>query len=226
MTKKISNMNNLQLLLSTKFWTIKDLYTEVILIMCHTLLTNYLQDEKENKDKVNDVITLEENQLIFNFMKNIFEYLNQHILSYSRIQQILLNAPNSKNDYMKAKLIEPFSYYYNTLVDAFASRLNFVTKKEDTQKYIPDLIVIELIKYYKESYYSSAFKRFSYIDNLDLKPISQIYINVQLKEKERLNLSINSPIQEQTLIRKMRNISHFMVDKMVETKYLKSIKSR
>ena len=45
-------------------------------------------------------------------------------------------------------------------------------KEKDPQKYIPDLIVIELIKYYKESYYASAFKRFSYIDNLDLKPIS------------------------------------------------------
>jgi hypothetical protein len=76
----------------------------------------------------------------------------------------------------------------------------------------------------KENYYLSAFKRFSYIDKLDLKSISQIYINVQLKEKKRLNLSINSPIQEQTLIRKMRNIAHFMVDKMVEIKYSKTIK--
>jgi hypothetical protein len=48
MTRKISNMNNLQLLLSSRFWTIKDLYAEVILIMCHTLLSNYLEDEKEN----------------------------------------------------------------------------------------------------------------------------------------------------------------------------------
>lgn len=154
-------------------------------------------------------------------MENLFGYLSQNILSYSRIQQILLNATNSKNDYMKARLVEPFSYYYNTLVNAFASRLNFVTKEKDVQKYIPDLIVIELIKYYKENYYLSAFKRFSYVENLDLKSISQIYINVQLKEKERLNLSINSSIQEQTLIRKMRNIAHFMVDKMIETKYLK-----
>lgn len=224
MTRKISNMNNLQLLLSSRFWTIKDLYAEVILIMCHTLLSNYLEDEKENKDKVNDVITLEENQLIFDFMENLFEYLSQNVLSYSRTQQILLNATNNKNDHMKARLVEPFSYYYNALVNAFVSRLNFVTKEKDPQKYIPDLIVIELIKYYKENYYLSAFKRFSYIDKLDLKSISQIYINVQLKEKKRLNLSINSPIQEQTLIRKMRNIAHFMVDKMVEIKYSKTIK--
>ena len=45
MTRKISNMNNLQLLLSSRFWTIKDLYAEVILIMCHTLLSNYLELE-------------------------------------------------------------------------------------------------------------------------------------------------------------------------------------
>ena len=223
MTKKISNMNNLQLLLSIKFWTIKDLYTEVILVMCHTLLANYLQDVKENKDKINDVISIEENEFIFNFMEKLFEYLNENILTYPRIQQILSNASTSKHNSMKARLIEPYSYFYNVLVNAFTSRLDFVTKEDEKQKYIPDLIIIELIKYYKESYYLAAFKRFEYIENLDLKTISQIYINVQLKEKESLNISINTSIQEQTMIRKMRNIAHFMVDKMIQTKYSKPI---
>ena len=221
MTKKINNINNLQLLLSSKFWTIKDLYTEVILVMCHTLLFNYLQDEKENKNKINDVITIEENEYIFNFMEKLFEYLNENILTYPKIQQILLNAPNSKHDNIKARLIEPYSYFYNVLVNAFTSRLDLVTKEDEKQKYIPDLLVIELIKYYKETYYSSAFKKFEYIENLDLKTISQIYINVQLKEKERLNIGVNTSIQDQTLIRKMRNIAHFMVDKLINTRYSK-----
>lgn len=90
MTKKINNINNLQLLLSSKFWTIKDLYTEVILVMCHTLLFNYLQDEKENKNKINDVITIEENEYIFNFMEKLFEYLNENILTYPKIQHLIL----------------------------------------------------------------------------------------------------------------------------------------
>jgi len=221
MTKKINNINNLQLLLSSKFWTIKDLYTEVILVMCHTLLFNYLQDEKENKNKINDVITIEENEYIFNFMEKLFEYLNENILTYPKIQQILLNAPNSKHDNIKARLIEPYSYFYNVLVNAFTSRLDLVTKEDEKQKYIPDLLVIELIKYYKETYYSSAFKKFEYIENLDLKTISQIYINVQLKEKERLNIGVNTSIQDQTLIRKMRNIAHFMIDKLINTRYSK-----
>jgi len=221
MTKKINNINNLQLLLSSKFWTIKDLYTEVILVMCHTLLFNYLQDEKENKNKINDVITIEENEYIFNFMEKLFEYLNENILTYPKIQQILLNAPNSKHDNIKARLIEPYSYFYNVLVNAFTSRLDLVTKEDEKQKYIPDLLVIELIKYYKETYYSSAFKKFEYIEDLDLKTISQIYINVQLKEKERLNIGVNTSIQDQTLIRKMRNIAHFMVDKLINTRYSK-----
>lgn len=221
MTKKINNINNLQLLLSSKFWTIKDLYTEVILVMCHTLLFNYLQDEKENKNKINDVITIEENEYIFNFMEKLFEYLNENILTYPKIQQILLNAPNSKHDNIKARLIEPYSYFYNVLVNAFTSRLDLVTKEDEKQKYIPDLLVIELIKYYKETYYSSAFKKFEYIEDLDLKTISQIYINVQLKEKERLNIGVNTSIQDQTLIRKMRNIAHFMIDKLINTRYSK-----
>ena len=221
MTKKINNINNLQLLLSSKFWTIKDLYTEVILVMCHTLLFNYLQDEKENKNKINDVITIEEDEYIFNFMEKLFEYLNENILTYPKIQQILLNAPNSKHDNIKARLIEPYSYFYNVLVNAFTSRLDLVTKEDEKQKYIPDLLVIELIKYYKETYYSSAFKKFEYIEDLDLKTISQIYINVQLKEKERLNIGVNTSIQDQTLIRKMRNIAHFMVDKLINTRYSK-----
>lgn len=189
--------------------------------MCHTLLFNYLQDEKENKNKINDVITIEENEYIFNFMEKLFEYLNENILTYPKIQQILLNAPNSKHDNIKARLIEPYSYFYNVLVNAFTSRLDLVTKEDEKQKYIPDLLVIELIKYYKETYYSSAFKKFEYIEDLDLKTISQIYINVQLKEKERLNIGVNTSIQDQTLIRKMRNIAHFMVDKLINTRYSK-----
>lgn len=154
-------------------------------------------------------------------MEKLFEYLNENILTYPKIQQILLNAPNSKHDNIKARLIEPYSYFYNVLVNAFTSRLDLVTKEDEKQKYIPDLLVIELIKYYKETYYSSAFKKFEYIEDLDLKTISQIYINVQLKEKERLNIGVNTSIQDQTLIRKMRNIAHFMVDKLINTRYSK-----
>jgi len=66
--------------------------------MCHTLLANYLQDVKENKDKINDVISIEENEFIFNFMEKLFEYLNENILTYPRIQQILSNASTSKHN--------------------------------------------------------------------------------------------------------------------------------
>lgn len=222
MTKRMNTMNNLQLLLSTKFWTIKDLHAEVILIMCHTLIAEYLQDEKENKDKTNDVISIEEKELIYNTMEELHSYLSTKIFSYNRMEELLFNAYKSRQDNVKARYIEPYAYYYNVLINSFTSRLNFVTKENETKKYIPDLLVIELIKYYKENYYSSAFKRFDFIENIDLKSIAQIYINIQVKE--RTLYKQKTPIQEQTLIRKMRNVAHFMVDKMIETKYSKAMK--
>ena len=227
MTKRMSslrNMNNLQLLLSTKFWTIQDLHAEVILIMCHTLLARYLVDERENKDKTNDVITPEENLLIYKTMEELFNYLSKTVFSYNRMEEIIFNSFKSPKDNAKAKLIEPYAFYYNVLINSFASRLDLVTKDNEKKQYIPDLLVIELIKYFKENYYLAAYKRFNFVENLDLKAISQIYINVQAKERVSFNEKL--PIQEQTLIRKMRNVARFMVDKMVETKYSKVIKNK
>lgn len=224
MTKRIANMNNLQLLLSTKFWTIKDLHAEVILIMCHTLLVNYLEDERNNKDKVNDVITPEENALIYNTMEELFKYLSKTVYSYSRLEEIIESSFKSTQNFTKARFIEPYAYYYNVLINAFSSRLDFVTPKDAKKQYIPDLLVIELIMHFQKEHYKSAFKRFDYIENLDLNSLYQIYINVQYKE--RVHFNKNLPIQEQTLIRKMRNVARYMVDKMVETKYLKVIKNK
>ena len=227
MTKRMSslrNMNNLQLLLSTKFWTIQDLHAEVILIMCHTLLARYLVDERENKDKTNDVITPEENLLIYKTMEELFNYLSKTVFSYNRMEEIIFNSFKSPKDNAKAKLIEPYAFYYNVLINSFASRLDLVTKDNEKKQYIPDLLVIELIKYFKENYYLAAYKRFDFVEKLDLKSISQICINVQAKERVSFNEKL--PIQEQTLIRKMRNVARFMVDKMVETKYSKVIKNK
>lgn len=217
-------MNNLQLLLSTKFWTIQDLHAEVILIMCHTLLARYLEDERENKDKTNDVITPEENEMIYNSMNELFKYLSKTVYSYSRLDEIIINSFKNPQSNLKAKLIEPYAFYYNVLINNFASRLDFVTPKDAKKQYIPDLLVVELILHYQKEYYKSAFKRFDFINNFDFNSIYQIYINVQAKERVHYNKQL--PIQEQTLIRKMRNVARFMVDKMVETKYSKVIKNK
>lgn len=159
MTKgPINKMNNLQLLLSTKSYTLKELYAEVVLIMCHSLLANYLYDEEKNKElNENDIITPEENKLINDLMKEVFSYLNKEILTYSEIQVILQNAKELRTNEVKARLVEPYAYFYNVLANSFIARLNYVNEKEEKKKYIPDLLVVSLIFTLKEKVGGTMF---------------------------------------------------------------------
>lgn len=220
MIKKLDIITNLQLVLSSKFCTVKDLYAEVILIMCHSLIANYLEDENNKPINSDSLITDEENKYIYCFMNEIFIYLNQNIINYPRIIQILNASKKTKQDVMKARLVEPYFYFYNIVENAFFSRLDYVTKKTDQKQYIPDLIVISLIMNFKEKAGINCFRKFEYIHNLDFSNVLEIYSKVQLKQKKQYNTKINTPIQEQTVIRKMRHISNYMIDKLLESKYI------
>lgn len=212
-------MNNLQLLLSSKLCTIKDLQAEIVLIICHSLIANYLEDEINKPINSISLITENENKIVYSFMNELFIYLSQNIINYPKIIEIL-NKPNkNKHDIVKARLIEPYYYFYNVIEKAFFSRLDYVTKQEDEKQYIPDFLAITLIINFKEKAGENIFKKFEYIHNLDFSNILKIYSKVQIHEKEKHNIKINTVIQEQTIIRKMRHISNYMIDKLLEAKY-------
>jgi hypothetical protein len=155
-------------------------------------------------------------------MNEIFIYLNQNITSYPRILQIINNTKKTKHDIIKAKLVEPYLYFYNIIENAFFSRLDYVTKQADEKPYIPEFLAITLIINFKEKAGQNCFKRFEYIHNLDFSKILEIYSKVQLKQKEQYNIKINTPIQEQTIMRKMRHISNYMINKLWEARYPKN----
>ncbi len=87
-------MNSLQLLLSSKLCTIKDLHAEIVLIICHSLIANYLNVENYKSIKSNSLLTEDEDEdkWIYNFMNEIFIYLNQNITIYPKILQIMTNT--------------------------------------------------------------------------------------------------------------------------------------
>lgn len=220
MTKKLNTMNNLQLLLSSKFWTIKDLHAEIVLIICHVLIANYLEDENNKHLNSNSLITNEENKKIYALMTEIFVYLSQNIISYPKIIQIMNDSKKTKQDEIKARFIEPYYYFYNIIENAFFSRLDFVTNQTNEKQYIPDFLAITLIANFKEKAGQNSFKKFEYIHSLDFSDILGIYAKVQFKQKEQYNIKINTPIQEQTTIRKMRHISNYMINKLFEARYI------
>lgn len=219
MTRKLNSTNNLQLLLSSKLCTIKNLQAEIVLIICHSLIANYLEDEKNKPINSTSLTTKEENEKIYTFMNELFIYLCQNIINYPKILEILNKSDKNKHDLVKARLIEPYYYFYSVIENAFFSRLNYVTKQEDEKEYIPDFLAITLIINFKEKAGENIFRKFEYIHNLDFSNILEIYSKVQLQEKEKYNIKINTPIQEQTIIRKMRHISNYMIDKLLEAKY-------
>jgi hypothetical protein len=183
MTKRLLTKNNLQILLSSKFYTIKELHIEVILIMCHSLIASYLFEENsKDKNDTIDIITPEENKIINSLMEVMFKYLNENIISYPKIQEILNNAERSKENTMKARIVEPYAYFYNILTNAFVSRLNYVTQLDEKQQYIPDFLVINLLLAAKEKIGENYFKKFEFINSLDFNEVLEIYKNVQLKE--------------------------------------------
>ncbi len=83
-------------------------------------------------------------------------------------------------------------------------------------------MAITLIMNFREKAGQNCFKKFEYIHNLDFSEILEIYSKVQLKEKEQYNIKINTPIQEQTIIRKIRHISNYMINKLWEARYPKN----
>ncbi len=223
MSFKPSNINNLQLLCSSKLCSVKDVQAESVLMMVHSLCANYFVPKNENDYEEDKYISKEEKEIILNFNKELFDYLNQKIMSFPRLQVVLNEANKNSQAFIKARLVEPLGFYYNSLANSFIGRLNYLTEKDDKQMYIPDMLALFLILDFKEQT-GYTFEKFDYIFKQDLEKIAAIYFKVNYKIKKENNITYSTPLQEQTVINKMQNISSFMIKKLTEAKYNKSVK--
>lgn len=222
---KPSQLNNLQLLCLQKKCTIQDVQAEAILCMTHSLIANYLY-AKDEPDKLSSdayLLNKEDEDKIYTFMKNLFAYLNQQILTYPRMQEILDDAGKNPHATIKAKLVEPIGFFYNQLTDAMQSRLVFLYDKDGDLLYIPDMLAIMLILDFKEKA-SYSFGKYDFFKDNDLNELAEIYFKHNVKIRKEQNIKLNANIQEQTNIKKMSHLSIFMIEELLKSKYSKSTK--
>lgn len=218
MVRKMKSMNGLELLLSFKNYSIKDFYTETVLMMCHSFLIEYLSEEKK-LDYRNDLISEEDTVYIREQMEIIFEHLEKSIITYPAILRIMNNSTKSRQGLLKARTIEPYGYYYNTLIDAFFARLKYVTKLDEEETWSPDLLVMNLILDLKERP-GYTFNKFEFIRDFDFTRMIEIYAEVNRKLKLKNKIKMGDHIQKQTIVRKMNHVSLYMIDKMINKKYV------
>lgn len=219
------NINNLQLVCSRKFCTIKDVQAESVLTMVLTLVANYLHSDPGIKTKEIEVDgVLETDKLkIKNFMQELFEYLASTVTPYTKIQEAIALSSRSPIDHMRARHLEPYGFYYNELATAFIDRLDYVSKKEESQAYIPDMLAIFLILDYKEKA-GYSFEKYDFIFNADLEGYARFYFEANRKESQKKGLSFRTQIQDQTVIKKMSSMSLYMIDKLLQSNYSKEVR--
>ena len=147
MSRRINGMNksNLELYLKSKGYTIKDLKAESTLIFCLNLINEYINGElTETSSYSNDYnISYEDRIIIFASMLEIRDYLITVVLSADKLQD-MLKCQDTKIDKMKARLIEPQSYFYNVIAKKFHSKLNSLFEEEN-KYYIPEQLVVYTI---------------------------------------------------------------------------------
>lgn len=226
MTKK-TNMTYLQLLLISRGFTIKDLKVEVVLMMCHNLLGQYLRSEDENKTIA--VLNVEDEsrdtQYIISQMKLIHENLDKTILTIERANQILYDAKVHKINLEKAELIKPMVFFYNKLVLSFTKYSDTYLMENGKKMWIPDLIAVLLIQDMQDKNYN--FKKFDYIDKFDFSKLNEIYQKTNLKLKEGRGLKgFRISLEKHTLISKIEMFVQKMVNDLIQVKYKEQRKKK
>lgn len=221
MSHRINGMNksNLEMYLKSKGYTLKDLKAEATLIFCLNLINEYINGELTETSNYNSDynISYEDRVVIFSSMLEIRDYLAKVVLSADKLQEIL-KCKDTKIDKMKARLVEPQSYFYNVIARKFHSKLNSLFDDEN-KYYIPEQLVIYTIVDMKEKGY--GFSRFKFVDDYDFSNILEMFTRVNLLLRKTSNISIRTPIKEQTIISKMQSLSFYITEELIKSKYPK-----
>lgn len=226
MQGNFDKINNLQLLCSQRMCTIKDVKAEALLSICHSFASDYIQIKKQpgyQENLENYVLIEEDEKIIDELMNTFYKYLSIKILTYPKMIEYINNANRNTQSFTRAKLAEPINFFYKELTDSFVDRLIYVSNSTEKQTYVPSMLAIFLIIDFKEKA-SYLFEKYEFIKNQDFNKLSEIYYKLHKKLKAEQNISMTTPITEQTIIRKMSNVSLFMVEKLLSSDYKKSLK--
>lgn len=211
--------SNLELYLKSKGYTVKDLKAEATLIFCLNLINEYIKAELTETSKYSNEynVSYEDRIVIFSSMLELRDYLITVVLSADKLQEIL-QCKDTKVDKMKARLIEPQSYFYNVIARKFHSKLNSLFDDEN-KYYIPEQLVVYAIIDMKEKGY--GFNRFKFVNDYDFTNILEMFSSVNIALRKTNNIGIRTPIKEQTIISKMQFLSLHITDELIKSKYPK-----
>ena len=221
MKKKISTKLNkqyyLKLYLQQRTQTIKDLKCEVILMFCGMLITEYIKIESTENGEflIDDYSPFEDKKYILNILKELDSHITKNCFTIERIIEILINQNQNEETLLKANLIEPLYFYYNTCVNAIKSTILKKNNLNDNIQWMPDLICFTLINDMLENNYT--FNKFKFIKNYDFQNILTIYSDADIIIKKREGISFLS--KQPTIISEMMNISFEIVNKLINTNY-------
>ena len=211
--------SNLELYLKSKGYTVKDLKAEATLIFCLNLINEYIKAELTETSKYSNEynVSYEDRIVIFSSMLELRDYLITVVLSADKLQEIL-QCKDTKVDKMKARLIEPQSYFYNVIARKFHSKLNSLFDDEN-KYYIPEQLVVYAIIDMKEKGY--GFNRFKFVNDYDFTNILEMFSSVNIALRKTNSIGFRTPIKEQTIISKMQFLSLHITDELIKSKYPK-----
>lgn len=212
----------MHLYLATSGKTIKDLKVEVTLVFCLNLISEYIKAEEGNMDidyEEEYHLSDEEQKLIYTQIKQLeTNILKQgQIFSLDILQEVIADT-SSKESIIKAKLVEPMSYFYNQLAKKFISKINHIFKT-DKIYYVPEQLALYMIIDMIEKGYS--FNKFDFIKVDEIFKLIEIYNRINLQLKKEKNINLTTPIEEQTIISKMQHLSAYLTNELIKAKYKK-----
>lgn len=233
--QKILKQKRLKSLLVSRNYTEKDLKVEILLMHCESLISSYLNNyekgldlnllaEKQNipklnsldypSDKINTVSIYEE-------MKNIHIYLQENVLTIDKLEKIFASC-NGNVVPFQIQILDPYVFYYNKIAECMKQNLEKSQDEGQKKQWIPDLLSLNLILYLMiEKGYD--FSKFSFIKHYDFSRIFDIYnkTNLILKKKKQEEDGTSLHISRiDTMITIMEDISHVVVDRLVNIKYV------
>lgn len=219
-------MNNLLRLMNIRNYTVLNVKEEALLVVVHSLLSDYIDALDKGIDKPLLEERNEENEIyIKKVCLEIIEYLeNEKMIIPAKTMDAILEISIKENKFIdKALLLEPIAFFYDVVTKTYLSNTNMLITNENGKQYwIPELLAFSLILDFKDKGYN--FTKFEFIKNFDFTKTMQIYYDISNKMDKLKGDSIIKK-RENNPIRAIQDISLIIINKLVSTKYIDKSKS-
>lgn len=165
--------------------SLKDIKSEMLLFIVRDFLYEFLQQDDTNSVHLIEAKNeqeVKEEKLIQEFILRIFNYLDKHVLTRKKLNDVFTPSVKNNKTFLLAKQNEPIWFYYNSL-----ARIVEDVMREKSE-FVPEVIGLEMLRIYIDEE-GKKIPKHKLFESLDFSPIFSFYDKKNIELKKTINPS-------------------------------------